>query len=367
MAAAPALSGQRARDVVLVVMQHGSHGHACDFGNLRARLEKSWTQTIGDRVPLEFWTTPVNEGLATDDGLERCGDRLATALGAGFREVAARHPEASQRVVCIGHSFGGPLLRYALMKLHGSGELGNKTLITFVTLASPHVGARQLHPFLRLGARFLGKVFSSAYQDLLLDSGALDELCTEEALAPLARFHNRRLYAVARGDMLVRFETGSLVVPAGYLKVECLPPAVEGHPHVRRALLLEPFGGPWEQAEGSEAPPIRVLMMLSSDGGLVTSRFEEVTQPVRCQQVFSGFDDWSGKSQRAAHMLQTMRSVGKWTLHIVDFPERMVNRHGAIICHPTRAKNPSRHGDDVVQHLSGELCRDICDSLRLHD
>merc|ERR1712232_987709 len=111
----------------------------------------------------------------------------------------------------------------------------------FVTLAAPHVGARQMGLPLRLGARFVGKIFSTAYDDLLLGSDVLDKICSEQALAPISRFYRRVLYACARKDHLVAFETGTLVVPTVPIDVERFPPFVPGFPHVRCALLLEPF------------------------------------------------------------------------------------------------------------------------------
>eukprot|EP00931_Biecheleriopsis_adriatica_P098805 TRINITY_DN7294_c1_g2_i1.p1 TRINITY_DN7294_c1_g2~~TRINITY_DN7294_c1_g2_i1.p1 ORF type:complete len:279 (-),score=19.22 TRINITY_DN7294_c1_g2_i1:557-1393(-) len=275
----------------------------------------------------------------------------------------ARYPQKSLHIVCIGHSFGGLLLRYALSKLEESGALEGVALEVFVTLASPHVGARQLGAVLRIGARILGKVFSTAYEDLLLDSDVVDKTCSATALVPLQRFRHRILYACARGDHLIGFESGALLVPHGGVSVEYLPSSVDGCPHVRRALILYPFESPQSEHDRAADVSVRRLLQQEADGSQVVSKMSEETRLSRCAPAFSGFDDMLGRDQRAAQMLQALRSVGPWTLHIVDFPERAVLRHGAIIFHPSKAKNPTMAGADVAAHLAKELCSHIGDII----
>lgn len=346
-------SATHSQVAVLVILQHGSHGHAADFDNVRAHLESAWHVGSLAKVPLEVWTTPVNEGLATDDGLVVCGDRLAIELSTVVRQMKARHVSKQIHIACVGHSFGGPILRFALGKLESSGSFADVALAMFVTLASPHLGARQLSPVLRLGARTLGAVFSTAYKDLLLDSDAFDQLCTEQVVAPLSRFRHRLLYACARGDHLIAFETGSLTVPFGGIEMKNLPPPVEDGSNVRCALLLDPFD-PCLSDDASETT--RVLQIAKPDGSHVASAMREAVQLQLCVEAFGGFDDRQGRAHRAAQMLQALRSVGRWVLYIVDFPEKFVLRHGAIIQHPSRVGNPTGAGADVAMHLANTLC-----------
>merc|ERR1712048_1450013 len=118
--------------------------------------------------------------------------------------------------------------------------------------------------------------------------------------------------------------------------------------------ILSPFGASWD-VPSFEQLPSRALMTLSSDSGLVPSGIEEATTMRECQHKFTGFEDYSGRGERAARMLHGLRSVGQWSLHVVDFPEWFVNRHGAIICHPAALKNHFRYGKDVVQHVAAVL------------
>lgn len=350
-------SPHSADHVVIVVLQHGSHGHASDFDNIRKQLEGAWRSSVDLSCwPLEIWTTSTNEGLSTDLGLVACGDKLAAELGAALRDIAIRYPSATMHMCCVAHSFGGLLIRHALAMLDKSGGLDSVNLNTFITLASPHVGARQLDIFLRMGARMLGAAASTAYQDLLLDSSIIDELCSEQALSPLRRFDNRILYNCAAKDHLVKFETGSLVVVQGGMDVSMLPDPIEGHPHVRQALCLDPFDS--DMKEDQEARKLRLLA-----GG--DSNIHELVCQRHISEAFSGYDDSQNvRAQRAARMLYLLRSVGRWCLHVVQFPEvTVLNGHGAIINHPAKSKNMSGAGADIANHVAKQLCKGIRDAI----
>jgi hypothetical protein len=243
----------------------------------------------------------------------------------------------------------------------GESQLfADATPAVFVTLAAPHCGARQLRPVLRVGGRILGKVCSTAYQDILLDSEVFDDTCSDENMAPLSKFKHRVLYACARGDHLIGFETASLLAPKhGITNVlQDLPPQVEGYPHVRHALLLEPFSDKADHKGNS-----RVVVQMDAEGVATPSNITESVCQYANAAPFAGVDDWSGRNERAADMLHRLRSIGQWTLHIVDFPERFISRHCAIIAHPKLLKNPTREGQDVANHLARTLCQRMRDVL----
>lgn len=218
-----------------------------------------------------------------------------------------------------------------------------------------------MRPMLRVGARFAGKLFSTAYHDLLLDSNAMDGLCDTQNLQPLGRFRHRMLYQCGRADHLVGFETGGLFVPQGGVNFENFPPRIAGFQHVHQALLLEPFPESGSaNASGSEA---RVVLQVGPTGVALPSKVLEEVQLDQCAAAFSGFDCWSGRDTRAAQMLTHLRAVGQWTMHVVDFPEIGVIRHGAIIAHPNFIKNPGKYGDDVAEHLAKEVSRRVGDTI----
>jgi len=276
-----------------------------------------------------------------------------------------------------------------------------------------------MNPVMRFGARSVGAIFSTAYTDLLLDSPAVEDLCSEESLRPLARCRHRILYACspASNDQLVSLETGGLTVPIGDLDTDTLPPCVEGHPHVREALFLEPLSleewgvsdlellpdstfskraaasavvsrlskqltkpslsepcpavqSAWATISGylpgqttnlavePPAPtgPSRILMSATTGGATTASKIAEAVKLHQCVQAFHGALDEQECAERAAQMLFKLRSLGRWTLHVVDFPERFVLAHGAIIHHPSTVKNPLGSGQDVSMHLANTLC-----------
>ena len=109
----------------------------------------------------------------------------------------------------------------------------------------------------------------------------------------------------------------------------------------------------------------RRLMCEKSDGTGEASLIIEAVQKQQCAQPFGGFDDSLGRAERAAQMLHDLRSVGPWTLHIVHFPERFVQAHSAIICHPARLKNAQGIGGDIVAHLADKLCTLLTSALKV--
>jgi len=315
-----------ATDVALVIVQHGSHGDLSDFVNIQACLRQAWKEDLGlVDTPLEVWGTPINSGLATDHGLVHCGDKLAAAIREELAIISEKYPSANLHVSCLAHSFGGLILRQALKVLDETDALAGVKLTTFVTLACPHVGVRQLNPFLRFGAWLLAACgCSRAYADLLLKNSDIDKLCTPAALAPIARFRSRALYASAARDHLVAFETAGLALPSEAAAAASSPPC-PGYVHVCEMVTLDP-------------PNAR-------ERSLSNHSFETV-------------EDVEGMSTRASQMLLSLRSVGRWSLYPVQFSEWHVVPHGAIIHHPSQAKNPGGGGSDVAQHVAELLCSD---------
>lgn len=323
------LGSQNTPKVFLFVLQHGSHGSAYDWENVKAALLAKWKSIPSlESVPVEVFSPRNNEYLRTDRGVLRCGERLAFDLAEEIRTVKERHPSAELHLSCVGHSFGGPLLRHALMTLHIREQLSGVDLVTFATLASPHLGVRQMNACLRLGARLAGNVFSTAYADLALSTTALDALCAEEALSPLRRFHRRLLFANVRKDPLVALETAGLVVRDELSATALSEPAATGG-HMCQMITLQP--------PGSNAA---ALWSMS-------------------KQICSSFDDrTSQRATRVADMLCSLRSVGSWCLYPVNFAERLATAHGAIIQHPSTLKNPRGLGMDVTNCLVEQLCSD---------
>jgi len=327
-------NSQNGDHVFMFVLQHGSHGSSGDWHNVKAALLAKWRCVPAlAAVPVEVFIPDSNSYLRTDRGILRCGEQLAEDVAEEIRLVGERHPSALSHLSCIAHSFGGPLLRHSLMRLHASERLLGVDLVTFATLSSPHVGIRQMTAFLRLSARLAGNTISTAYADLALSTTALDKLCEEEALAPLRRFRRRLLFANMQKDPLVQLETAGLAMRHELSATTSAGVETTGG-HICPAITLEPPG--------------------DNVGTLMSSS----------KEVFSSFDDLTGqRAERAAEMLCALRAVGPWCLHPVNFPEHFSIPHGAIIQHPSTMKNPRGLGSDVTNLLVEQLCSDAVAAL----
>jgi hypothetical protein len=255
----------------VIVLQHGSHGKISDFGFLvhqlvehhgfrycRDRRDKRWWWPGGAGGELlphdELFASPrlildttANERLKSDRGTLNCVNEMVKELVPLLEQfvtiytprpplvespstaqsssslsgpLSPQHgvPPPRVRISCVGHSFGGILLRafLAALKADHATLWSQLDFEVFMTVATPHLGVRGLNRILRKGGELIGKVYSATYRDLLLmseDHGPLaNELITETALDVLAQFRVRRLYANTNKDILVSFATASLLV-----------------------------------------------------------------------------------------------------------------------------------------------------------
>ena len=186
----------------VVVMQHGIDGHDSDFDALRNELN---SHPEGFRV----WDSKCNHGR-THEGIARCAERLWLELEAFLSTLDGQRC----RISLVGHSFGGLLLRHCAVRLHvlQRQKADAIELACFVSLATPHLGSRNLGLINRAGARPL---FGRSGAELLLDAHAtlsLDaDLCDDEHCAALRAFRRRINYASLDGDWVVSFASGSIL------------------------------------------------------------------------------------------------------------------------------------------------------------
>ncbi|RNF17442.1 uncharacterized protein Tco025E_04834 [Trypanosoma conorhini] len=208
----------------VVVLQHGSHGTRSDLGCL-ARLLRAL-----DPPPVVV-QPHVNEGFRTDDGVVVCGARLAeVVLGVlnGLCPEAARATPATSRgdgettvqLSFVAHSMGGLIVREALPQL--ARELrqreGNLRVVwkLFCSIATPHAGTCHMDAFVRsyLG-RLLGRLYSTAYHDMFLQSSVLTErLISAEHLASLAAFEKRLLLSSLTDLVVPLMSSGFMLKPS---------------------------------------------------------------------------------------------------------------------------------------------------------
>lgn len=125
----------------LVVLVHGLWGNTSHFDHivkeLRDYADRNWCD---EKNQLLVYTTTLNEGFRTYDGIDVCGFRVA-------EEIAHQidHFEETREITrfsLVGYSLGGLIARYALGLLYTKRffEKRDIELINFTTFCTPHVG-----------------------------------------------------------------------------------------------------------------------------------------------------------------------------------------------------------------------------------
>lgn len=124
------------------------------------------------------------------------------------------------------HSFGGILSREVCKRLFSvSTTLPTTTTVeystaasfykplSFVSVATPHCGVTCIDwAILRWGGWLLGKIYSSTYSELFLDSPLLETMATDKSyLQGFTAFPHHLFVGAHSHDYLVRFETASLL------------------------------------------------------------------------------------------------------------------------------------------------------------
>eukprot|EP00760_Papus_ankaliazontas_P010653 PhM_4_TR14399/c0_g1_i1/m.10217 len=330
-AAAPTPTSEERNEIVFIVLQYGSHGRLEDFSRFKDAIVSSLPHTEGRRRVI-VWGTDSFRRFRTDRGVKHCGTALALELISEMKNLLLGDTTAVLRMCCIGHSMGGLILRHALPQVMLEPALPHDRIdwVSFVTLASPHLGCAGLNAVLRAGAWLLGKVYSQAYWELMLNSNELTDLCSESCLMALRRFKHRDLYANV-SDHLVPFATSSLMFrDPKEVAVRCHPEKqTDIYPHVRQAIALHPLVG---------SPHHHI-------------REDDVAKH------FSGFDEKSEIGSKVVQMQTSLRSVGVWTLHPVSFEdETWCVAHSAIINHSRYSfLGLSDAGRDIPLHVGKTL------------
>eukprot|EP01059_Diplonema_ambulator_P005239 TRINITY_DN1499_c0_g1_i4.p2 TRINITY_DN1499_c0_g1~~TRINITY_DN1499_c0_g1_i4.p2 ORF type:complete len:304 (+),score=78.30 TRINITY_DN1499_c0_g1_i4:1783-2694(+) len=183
----------------LVVLQHGSHGEYADFRTVVEELKKS-----GHKI--ETWGTDSCKGFGTDKGVEAVAATIAAELDEYLLPLLE---EMTVRVCFVGHSMGGLIIRAMLTKIKC---LGHKNLVPllYMSVATPHLGIRQIGGVKLTFAYLLGKVYSQAYADLCQDNETLSLLCDASHIEALKRFQVRTTM-VNIHDHLVSFGTAAML------------------------------------------------------------------------------------------------------------------------------------------------------------
>lgn len=213
----------------VVVLQHGSHGSHKDMGCIARCLRALDSSLI-------IWEPRVNEGFKTDKGVVSCGASFAQEVmrlldsfchsspSPSPSPPAAAHGDGDDKIIVqlsfVGHSMGGLIVREALPRLF-AGVADKKDRLgvewkLFCSIGTPHGGTCGMAAFIRsyLG-RFIGRVFSTSYHDMFLQSSVLTKrLLSPAHLACLAAFERRVLVSSINDLLVPLMSSGFMLTPA---------------------------------------------------------------------------------------------------------------------------------------------------------
>lgn len=210
----------------MIVLCNGLWGMAKHWSSVREALEEQ-LQRREVHCQYHIHVSTSNQLLATYDGIDVCGSRLA-------HELECVVDKSFDKISFIGHSQGGLIARNAVKKMY---DKDSRTILGlepchFVTLATPHVGfvnhpeedvplARWIKGFLPLGTKKIvdlavplitsyvlgeaGKQFFYRDQQRILYTMSKDPWT-----ASLTSFKTRTLYANMDGDHLVGWGNSSI-------------------------------------------------------------------------------------------------------------------------------------------------------------
>ena len=361
----------------LIVLVHGIDGNCDDLRSVREAVVSGAFQA-GEEV--ECWSSKVNHGGRTHGGIQECARRLWCDLQA---KLESSH--AIQRISMIGHSMGGLLCRAVAARLYATKHLSSRIAFdTLICIASPHLGCRLLGRGGRGGVAPLMVNFGPTLMraglrlikgrtgpDLLLDNDALAMLADDDHCASLRAFQRRVVYCNGSMDWLVTVESASLLA-AEELNV-VLPLSKAGDTSDGASILWRPHKDEAADLKTSAAWPPSLELGRSSSGATVLELCPLPVdwQPNATAASHTTWDDVNGgRGRSAAAMLQRIRAVGKWELHLCHFGKAHSSFAGAVFSpHIDLVDHPkcTRHyGREVVRHLSSELFKKNAEKYALN-
>lgn len=132
-------------DYHLVVLVHGLWGNASHFDHISKTLTEHARQNRdkGHDEELIVYTTTLNEGFKTYDGIDVCGFRVAREISDQIDSFKGScFEDRITKFSIVGYSLGGLISRYAVGLLYQRQFFKKREiqLINFATFCTPHVG-----------------------------------------------------------------------------------------------------------------------------------------------------------------------------------------------------------------------------------
>eukprot|EP01060_Flectonema_neradi_P031508 TRINITY_DN479_c0_g1_i1.p1 TRINITY_DN479_c0_g1~~TRINITY_DN479_c0_g1_i1.p1 ORF type:complete len:327 (+),score=67.75 TRINITY_DN479_c0_g1_i1:56-982(+) len=301
----------------VIVFQHGSHGCVDDFATITEKLKEDIQKN--SELDVIIWGSDSCKGFGTDVGIMKVAETVSSELD----EYLDPHLKESQiDITLVGHSMGGLILR-AMLGMSQSLSHPNTNLHTYISIASPHLGIRQMTWWMRALAYPFGLLRSTTCLDLLQANDCLSEISNERHIEILKRFNRRILYSNMY-DHLVSYNTSSLTVGVNE-EPAALPVEVDPHSDIKKETTLRP---------------------------------DELPKDSEILNSFSSYSDFTSScSKKVLSQFKSLRQL-EWSLIGVDFSRRGALAHYDIIASPTLMKNPI-HGQHSASHISDTICRGL--------
>ena len=204
----------------LVLLIHGLNGKPEELFFLKRRLEHH--EKGGKRVKV---IVPKSNYKKTGDGIGVGAQRLFEAVLVEMTELEGDGKRVGE-ISLIGHSLGGIYARTLAGLLEAEFTFHDIIFHNFITIATPHLGARQ-HIILNeslthhVGKRWYPKGENSTVLQLLLADSLhnkgecfMMKLVQDPFIKGLARFKNRTAYANIKEDYMVNYATSIISLHA---------------------------------------------------------------------------------------------------------------------------------------------------------
>jgi hypothetical protein len=145
----------------------------------------------------------VNNFLKTHDGLDEMGKRLAQFTKEKLREFNC------DKISFIGHSLGGLMIRSCIFLLDQDGIFNKIEPMTYISIASPHLGIFEVVEWKKFAARWLLRITG---QELLIEdqNQQLITLSSNRYLSSLNKFKYKVAYGNILGDTSVSFRSACI-------------------------------------------------------------------------------------------------------------------------------------------------------------
>ncbi|KAF5362471.1 hypothetical protein D9756_002304 [Leucocoprinus leucothites] len=203
----------------LLVLIHGMWGNPGHLAALERTIKEKYAEPNKDGEELEVLLPKSNENVATYDGIDWGGERVADEVCDRVEELA-KEEKVVVKLSITGYSLGGLVARYMLGILEHRKFFAKVEPVNFITIATPHIGLLRYPSMISslinaIGPKLLSKTGEQFYcQDKWSNAGRpLIEVMADPSeifFKTLSRFKNLRLYANAVNDVTVPYCTSAI-------------------------------------------------------------------------------------------------------------------------------------------------------------